>query len=102
MFEYLRGRPNLRRVALLLDARVEIKESDEAVMDLLDKAAVTFQIVVTKADGLKPPGLARKLAAVSALARAHAAGFPEVLVTSARSSLGIPEARAAFAALAAG
>jgi GTP-binding protein len=85
MFDYLRGRPNLRRV-----------------MDLLDKAAVTFQIVVTKADGLKPPGLARKLAAVSALARAHAAGFPEVLVTSARSSLGIPEARAAFAALAAG
>ncbi len=100
MFEYLRGRPNLRRVALLLDARVEIKESDEAVMDLLDKAAVTFQIVVTKADGLKPPGLARKLAAVSALARKHAAGFPEVLVTSARSGAGIPEARASFAALA--
>jgi GTP-binding protein len=99
MFDYLRGRPNLRRVALLLDARVEIKESDETVMDLLDKAAVTFQIVVTKADGLKPPALARKLAAVSALARAHAAGFPEVLVTSARSGAGIPEARAAFAAL---
>jgi GTP-binding protein len=102
MFEYLRGRPNLRRVALLLDARVEIKESDEAVMDLLDKAAVTFQIVVTKADGLKPPGLARKVAAVSALARKHAAGFPEVLVTSARSGAGIPEARASFAALAPG
>ena len=100
MFDYLRGRPNLRRVALLLDARVEIKESDEAVMDLLDKAAVTFQIVVTKADGLKPPGLARKLAAVATLARKHAAGFPEVLVTSARSGAGIPEARAAFAALA--
>jgi GTP-binding protein len=102
MFDYLRGRPNLRRVALLLDARVEVKESDAAVMDLLDKAAVTFQIVVTKADGLKPPALARKLAAVRALARAHAAGFPEVLVTSARSGAGIPEARAAFAALAAG
>jgi GTP-binding protein len=102
MFDYLRGRPNLRRVALLLDARVEVKESDAAVMDLLDKAAVTFQIVVTKADGLKPPALARKLAAVRTLARAHAAGFPEVLVTSARSGTGIPEARAAFAALAAG
>jgi GTP-binding protein len=71
-------------------------------MDLLDKAAVTFQIVVTKADGLKPPGLARKVAAVSALARKHAAGFPEVLVTSARSGAGIPEARASFAALAPG
>jgi GTP-binding protein len=100
MFDYLRGRPNLRRVALLLDARVEVKESDQAVMDLLDKAAVTFQIVVTKADGLKPPGLARKLAEVSALARAHAAGFPQVLVTSARSGLGVAEARAALADLA--
>ncbi|MBW4023665.1 MAG: YihA family ribosome biogenesis GTP-binding protein [Proteobacteria bacterium] len=100
MFEYLRGRPNLRRVALLMDARVEVKESDEAVMDLLDKAAVTFQIVVTKADGLKPPGLARKIEALSVLARAHAAGYPQVLVTSARSGLGIPEARATLAALA--
>jgi GTP-binding protein len=102
MFDYLRGRPNLRRVALLMDARVEVKESDEAVMDLLDKAAVTFQIVMTKADGLKPPGLARKLAELSGLARTHAAGFPEVLITSARSGLGIPETRAAFAALAPG
>jgi GTP-binding protein len=102
MFDYLRGRPNLRRVALLLDARVEVKESDEAVMDLLDKAAVTFQIIVTKADGLKPPGLARKVEAVSALARAHAAGFPQVLVTSARSGMGIAEARAALAVLAPG
>ena len=100
MFEYLRGRPNLRRVALLMDARVEVKESDGAVMDLLDKAAVTFQIIMTKADGLKPPGLARKLAELSGLARKHAAGFPEVLVTSARSGIGIPEARVALMALA--
>ncbi|WP_284947179.1 ribosome biogenesis GTP-binding protein YihA/YsxC [Acidisoma cladoniae] len=99
MFEYLRGRPNLRRVALLMDARVEVKESDTAVMELLDKAAVTFQIVVTKADGIKPPALERKLEALGALARKHAAGFPEVLVTSARSGDGIPEARAAFASL---
>jgi GTP-binding protein len=99
MFNYLRGRPNLRRVALLMDARVEVKPSDTAVMELLDKAAVTFQIVMTKADGLKPPALARKEAELQGLARSHAAGFPQVLVTSARSSLGIPEARAAFAAL---
>jgi GTP-binding protein len=99
MFEYLRGRPNLRRVALLMDARVEVKESDTAVMDLLDKAAVTFQIVVTKADDVKPPALVRKLEALGALVRSHAAGFPEVVVTSARTGLGIPEARAAFAAL---
>lgn len=100
MFNYLRGRPNLRRVALLMDARVEVKPSDTAVMELLDKAAVTFQIVMTKADGLKPPALARKTAELQGLARSHAAGFPQILVTSARSGLGIPEARAAFAALA--
>lgn len=100
MFNYLRGRPNLRRVALLMDGRIEVKESDRAVMELLDKAAVTFQIVMTKADGLKPPALERKKAELVALARKHAAGFPQVLVTSARTGLGIPEARAAFAALA--
>jgi GTP-binding protein len=99
MFDYLRGRPNLRRIALLMDARIELKPSDTAVMDLLDKAAVTFQLVLTKADGLKPPALARKLASLEAMARSHPAGFPEVLVTSARSGDGIPEARAAFAAL---
>ena len=54
MFEYLRGRPNLRRVLLLLDARIEIKPSDIAVMELLDRAAVTFQLVLTKADEVKP------------------------------------------------
>ena len=54
MFDYLRGRPTLRRVLLLLDARIELKQADHDVMDLLDRAAVTFQIVLTKADGLKP------------------------------------------------
>jgi GTP-binding protein len=82
-----------------MDARIELKPSDTAVMDLLDKAAVTFQLVLTKADGLKPPALARKLASLEAVARSHPAGFPEVLVTSARSGDGIPEARASFAAL---
>jgi GTP-binding protein len=48
MFEYLRGRPTLRRVMLLLDARIELKDADGAVMELLDRAAVTFQLVLTK------------------------------------------------------
>ncbi len=61
MFDYLRGRPTLRRVMLLLDARIEVKEADVAVMELLDRAAVTFQLVLTKADGVKPAALARKL-----------------------------------------
>ena len=61
MFDYLRGRPTLRRVMLLLDARIEFKQADHDVMDLLDRAAVTFQLVLTKADSVKPAALARKI-----------------------------------------
>ncbi len=53
MLDYLRGRPNLRRVLLLLDARVEIKVSDSTVLELLDQSAVAFQVVLTKADAVK-------------------------------------------------
>ena len=60
MFDYLRGRPTLSRVMLLLDARIEFKQADHDVMALLDRAAVTYQIVLTKADGLKPLALERK------------------------------------------
>jgi GTP-binding protein len=60
MFDYLRGRPTLIRVMLLLDSRIEVKKSDHDMMDLLDRAAVTYQIVLTKVDGLKPSGLERK------------------------------------------
>jgi GTP-binding protein len=101
MFDYLRGRATLRRVVLLLDARIELKEADVAVMDLLDRAAVTFQLVLTKADGVKPAALTRKLAEARALARAHPAAHPEVVVTSSESGEGIAELRAAIAALAA-
>jgi len=101
MFDYLRGRPNLRRVLLLLDARIEIKESDTAVMDLLDRAAVTFQLVLTKADEVKPGALARKIADVTALARKHPAALHAVHATSAETALGIPELRAELTTLAA-
>lgn len=99
MFDYLRGRPTLRRVILLLDSRVEVKEADRQVMELLDRAAVTFQLVLTKADGLKLPALARKQAEADGLARSHAAAFPEVITTSSETGEGIPELRAALAAL---
>jgi GTP-binding protein len=99
MFDYLRGRPTLRRVLLLLDARIEVKAADAGVMELLDRAAVTFQIVLTKADGVKPPALARKRRDTEALARAHPAAHPLVLVTSAESGEGIPALRAALASL---
>ncbi len=100
MLDFLRGRPTLQRVVLLLDSRIELKASDEAVMELLDLAAVTFQIVLTKTDGTRPAALARKREAVVALLGEHAAAFPEVLATSSTSGEGIAELRASLAALA--
>ena len=100
MFEYLRGRPTLRRVLLLLDARVEFKESDIAIMDLLDRAAVTYQLVLTKADALTPAAMARKLQSTQALVRVHAAVHPLVFVTSAEDMRGIAELRSELTLLA--
>jgi len=100
MFDYLRGRPTLRRVLLLLDARIESKPADIAVMELLDRAAVTFQLVLTKADDVKADDLVRKLAAVAALARQHPAAHPEVMVTSSETGQGIEDLRAEIATLA--
>ncbi|HEY2620235.1 MAG TPA: ribosome biogenesis GTP-binding protein YihA/YsxC [Acetobacteraceae bacterium] len=100
MFDYLRGRATLRRVLLLLDARIEVKDADRAVMELLDRAAVTFQVVLTKADGVKPAALARKLDEARTLARAHPAAHPEAVVTSSETDEGIAELRAAIADLA--
>ncbi len=100
MFDYLRGRPTLLRVMLLLDSRIELKESDHDVMKLLDRAAVTYQIVLTKTDGLKPSGLARKRDEVLTLIRKHPAAFPELAMTSAETGSGIPELRAVLGGLA--
>ncbi len=100
MFEYLRGRPTLRRVMLLLDARIEIKDSDIAVMDLLDRAAVTYQAVLTKADDVKPRALAAKQEAVLAIVRKHPAAHPVVMTTSSNSGVGIDRLRGSLAALA--
>ena len=100
MFDYLRGRAPLRRVMLLLDARIEVKQADRAVMELLDRAAVTFQLVLTKIDGIKPAALVGKQAEAVALARTHPAAHPDVLLTSSETSEGIAELRAAIAELA--
>jgi GTP-binding protein len=100
MFDYLRGRPNLGRVLLLMDARIETKSADRAAMQLLDDAAVAFQIVLTKADDVPPAQLAKRLAEVEALARRHTAGHPVVMVTSSETGQGIPELRAELAAFA--
>jgi GTP-binding protein len=100
MFDYLRGRPTLRRVMLLLDARIEIKQADRDVMDLLDHAAVTFQLVLTKTDGLKPTALTGKIREAEALSRSHAAAFPRILSTSSETGDGIAALRAELASLA--
>ncbi len=100
MFDYLRGRPTLRRVVLLLDSRVEVKASDRAVMGLLDRAAITYQIVLTKADGTGAAALAAKEAEAVGLARAHAAAFPAVLTTSAEKREGFEALRAELAGFA--
>jgi GTP-binding protein len=97
MLDYLRGRPNLRRVLLLLDARVELKKSDETVLELLDLAAVAYQIVLTKADAVKPAALARKQAEITALAAAHPAAMHNIITTSSNTGLGIDELRANIA-----
>ncbi len=97
---YLRGREGLRRVCLLVDARHGIKESDQEVMRLLDRAAVVYHLVLTKVDAPKAAVLECRLAETADGARAHAAAHPEVIATSARTGAGIPELRAALAELA--
>lgn len=97
---YLVGRSPLRRALLLIDARHGPKDVDRAVMTMLDKAAVAYQAVLTKADALRPAELAERTAAVvSELAR-HPAAHPDVLATSAHTGQGMAELRASLAALA--
>lgn len=98
---YLRGRPTLKRVCLLIDARHGVKEADRETMRNLDSAAVSYQLVLTKADRLKPADVPRAVAAAEAVARRHAAAHPEVLATSSETGFGIAELRAEVAAVAA-
>jgi GTP-binding protein len=100
MFDFLRGRPTLRRVVLLLDSRIELKETDTEAMKLLNRAAVIFQLVLTKCDVPKPAALAAKQAEIEALAKTYAAAYPVVFATSSGTGAGIPELRASLAELA--
>jgi GTP-binding protein len=97
MLDFLRGRPNLRRVLLLLDSRVEIKLADQTVLDLLDQSAVAFQLVLTKADAVKKTALAAKQAEVKKLAAAHPAALQDVITTSSETGQGMDELRASIA-----
>jgi GTP-binding protein len=97
---YLSGRPSLRRVCLLIDARHGAKPVDRDFMTQIDKAAVSYQIVLTKADELKPQELAERIAALATELKQHPAAHPEIIPTSAHEGTGIAELRAALAALA--
>ena len=97
---YLAGRANLARVYVLIDARHGLKTADDAVLKaLLDTAAVSYQIVLTKADQVKPADLEKRLAETSAALAKRPAAFPEIAVTSARDGAGMAELRAAIARL---
>lgn len=98
VFDYLRGRAVLKRVLLLIDARHGIKPADEEIMRLLDKAAVSYQLVLTKADKVKASALPGVAAKAGDIARSHPAAFPQLLTTSAEKGFGIPELRAAVVA----
>ena len=97
---YLRGRPTLVRVCLLIDSRHGVKESDRETMRNLDKAAVSYQVVLTKVDQLKAADVPRAVAAAEAIARKHGAAHPVVLPTSSETGFGIPELRAEIKAVA--
>lgn len=96
---YLRGRVNLARVFVLIDARHGIMAGDREMFDLLDEAAVTFQCVLTKSDKLKPAELSGVLAATEAEVAKRAAAFPAVHVTSSEKQVGLEDLRAEIASL---
>ena len=100
IFAYLRGRASLRRVALLIDARRGVGELDEAVMKLLDEAAVSYALVLTKIDKLGPSEADAAVKAADAAARKHTAAFPQVCATSAFRGLGLDPLKLQLAALA--
>jgi GTP-binding protein len=96
---YLRGRASLARVYVLIDARRGMKDVDKELLDLLDGAAVSYQLVLTKADEVKAADLDRVVAETAAALARRPAAFPEVLATSSREGLAIPELRAGVARL---
>lgn len=98
--DYLRGRVQLRRCCLLIDARHGLKDNDRLAMKMMDQAAQNYQIVLTKCDKVKPGPLSRLLEATVAELAKHGAAHPNIICTSARDADGISELRAELARLA--
>jgi GTP-binding protein len=97
---FLRGRAGLRRAMLLIDGRHGILAADREIMAMLDEAAVSYQVVLTKMDKVKAGERERLLARTEEELRKHVAAFPDMAVTSSDTGEGIPELRAVLAALA--
>jgi GTP-binding protein len=93
--DYLRGRQVLKRALVLIDSRHGIKDVDREILEMLDRAAVSYRLVMTKADKVKASDLAVTVAATEAEARKRAAAHPEIIVTSSDGGMGIAELRAA-------
>jgi GTP-binding protein len=93
--DYLRGRTSLKRTFLLIDSRHGIKDVDREIMEMLDGAAVSYRIVLTKTDKIKASELAAVQADTASKLRKHVAAFPELSVTSAEKRGGIEDLRAA-------
>lgn len=100
IFAYLRGRAPLRRVVLLIDSRRGVMEVDKAVMELLDKAAVSYLTVLTKIDEIRPEARDKVALTVATEAKRHTAAYPEVLATSSEKKLGLEALKKHLAALA--
>jgi GTP-binding protein len=97
--KFLQGRATLARVYVLIDARHGLKDVDLDVLKTLDKAAVSYQVILTKADQVKPAELEVRMAETTAALAKHPAAFPQVLATSSHSGEGMPELRAAIVRL---
>ncbi|MHC5307572.1 ribosome biogenesis GTP-binding protein YihA/YsxC [Bartonella sp. LJL80] len=96
VFDYLRGRTTLKRVYVLIDSRHGIKKNDSDVLDLLDKAAVSYQIVLTKGDKIKPSQLEKLIETTRLAILKRPAAFPELLATSSEKGFGLEQLRAAI------
>lgn len=99
IFTYLQGRVNLKRVFVLIDSRHGIKKVDEEIMDLLDKAAVTYQVVLTKTDKISQAALEKVIKETENKIAKRAAAFVRILTTSSEKNIGIENIRAEIASL---
>ncbi|MEI6799845.1 MAG: ribosome biogenesis GTP-binding protein YihA/YsxC [Pseudomonadota bacterium] len=97
--QYLAGRQTLRRAFVLIDTRHGVKDVDEEILTLLDKSAVTFQVVMTKADKVNVATREANIAQVQAALKKHPAAYPEIVLTSSEKGEGIETLRAIIAGL---